>query len=296
MDDVLIRPAGTADLPAIAAIWYQAASHGEANPPPLSGAPSLYLHEIDTHELVVLEQRRVVVAYAAVINRGSIAFLADLFVDSAHQSAGFGRRLLEAVLPKDGRVCCTVASNDPRALPLYVRYGMRPCWPHLQLRAPANLLQTLPEVEVETVETGPEDPEWLRLDTKISGRPRPQDRAYWIARRRGVPLLFRHEGRTVGYGMGQRLSDDLLWNPETLSLGPIGALQPDYAVDCVLAAVRWARARAELLRISVTGPHPGTAPLLKAGFNVVGVQTFCSTSTSPIPDIARYISSGDDLF
>src|SRR5689334_22402130 len=121
MDDALIRPAVNADLPAIAAIWYQAATEGEANPPPLSGVPSLYLHEIDTQELVVLEHGRAVIAYAAVINRGPIAFLADLFVQSAYRSAGFGRRLLDAVLPKDGRVCCTVASNDPRALPLYVR-------------------------------------------------------------------------------------------------------------------------------------------------------------------------------
>jgi hypothetical protein len=78
MSEILIRRATEADLPRIAAIWYEAATEGEASPPPLRGAPSLYLHELDTQELVVLERDDEVVAYAAVITRGAIAFLADL--------------------------------------------------------------------------------------------------------------------------------------------------------------------------------------------------------------------------
>ena len=296
MDEVLIRGATNADLPRIAAIWYQAATEGKTNPPPLRGVPSLYLHELDTHELVVQERDDTVIAYAAIINRGAIAFLADLFVDSAYRSAGFGRRLLEAVLPRDGRVCCTVASNDPRALPLYVRSGMRPCWPHVHLRAETTKLGRLPTVGVETLEADPDDSDWVRWDTEISGRPRPEDRNYWIGRRRGVPLWFRRAGRVLGYGMAQRLSDDSVWYPDALTLGPIGALEREHAVDCVLAAVHWARSRAQMVRISLTGPHPAIAPLLKAGFRIVEVETFCSNTSEPFVDSQRYVSSGGDLF
>jgi hypothetical protein len=60
--------------------------------------------------------------------------------------------------------------------------------------------------------------------------------------------------------------------------------------------VRWARERAEVLRISVTGPHPALAPLLTAGFKIVEVETFCSNGSAAFLDIERYIPSGGDLF
>src|SRR4051794_6395846 len=113
----------------------------------------------------------------------------------------FGRRSLQAVLPTDGRVCCTVASKDPRALPLYVNAGMYPCCPHVQLRAETGTLEPLPAVEIETLEADPDDSDWLRWDAEISGSPRPEDRKYWIDRRRGVPLWFKQVGRIVRYGM-----------------------------------------------------------------------------------------------
>ena len=49
---------------------------------------------------------------------------------------------------------------------------------------------------------------------------------------------------------------------DALTLGPIGALDRAHAVECVLAAVHWARDRASTLRISLTGPHLAMAPLL----------------------------------
>ena len=54
--------------------------------------------------------------------------------------------------------------------------------------------------------------------------------------------------------------------------------------------------QAEVLRISIGGPHPATKPLLLAGFKVVEVETFCCTTSQPFLDIERYVSSGGDLF
>jgi hypothetical protein len=254
------------------------------------------MHELATQELMVLERDREVVAYGAVINRGAVAFLADLFVASAHRSAGFGQRLLRAMLPADDRMCCTVSSNDPRALPLYARSGMRPWWPHVQLFADSPDLRLPPNADVETLEADPDDADWLNWDTEISGRPRPQDRPYWISRRRGVPLWFARAGRRVGYGMVQQLSDDSVWHPDTLTLGPIGASDRADAAACVLSAVHWGSQRAARLRISLTGPHAAMAPLLSAGFRVVEVETFCCSGTEQFVDVQRYVSSGGDLF
>jgi GNAT superfamily N-acetyltransferase len=296
MTELLIRKATADDLPRVAEIWYEAATEGETNPPSIRGVPSLYMHELETQELSVLQIDQEVVAYAAVINRGSIAFLADLFVAAAHRSAGLGQHLLRAVLPTDGRVCCTTASNDPRALPLYARSGMRPCWPHVHLRVVTDALEAIHSTDVETLEAEPGDADWLRWDTEICGRPRPQDREYWIRRRQGVPLWFTRGGRRVGYGMALLLTDGSVWHPETLTLGPIGSLERADAVGCVLAAVEWARHRAPMLGLSMTGPHAAIAPLLSAGFRIVEVETFCASADKPFVDIQRYVSSGGDLF
>jgi hypothetical protein len=254
------------------------------------------LHELETRELFVLELGGQVVAFAAVINRGAIAFLADLFVSEAHRSTGLGQRLLRRVLPDDGRVCCTMSSNDPRALPLYVRSGMRPRWPSLQLRAELSRLGALPPGEIEVVQARTDDPEFVRWDAGISGRPRPEDLAYWMRRRAGVPLWFKRRGEIVGYGIAQTLSDDLLEYPDAVSLGPIGTRAREDAAACVLAVVAWARERAAMARISVTGPHPAIGALLAAGFRIAELETFCLSSDDAFVDVQRYIPSGGDLF
>jgi hypothetical protein len=153
-----------------------------------------------------------------------------------------------------------------------------------------------PSSDLETIEADPREADWLRWDTDISGRARPKDRDYWIVSRHGVPLWFTRGGRRVGYGMAQLRSDDSLWRPDALTLGPIGALERAEAVGCVLAAIEWARSRAAVLTISLTGPHAAIVPLLAAGFRVVEVETFCSTAETPFVDVQRYVSSGGDLF
>jgi len=74
--------------------------------------------------------------------------------------------------------------------------------------------------------------------------------------RRGVPLWFARARRRMGYGMAQELMDNSVWYPDTLTLRPIGASEREDALDCVIAAVRWAGLRAARLRMNVTGPRP----------------------------------------
>jgi len=108
--------------------------------------------------------------------------------------------LLRRVLPQDERIHCIFSSTDPRALALYIRVGMRPQWPHFNLRLDGPLRTDLPPADVEIVEAGAGAPELARWDARIGGRPRPADHAYWVREQRVVPLWFRRQGDVVGYG------------------------------------------------------------------------------------------------
>jgi hypothetical protein len=76
-------------------------------------------------------------------------------------------------------------------LALYIRAGMRPQWPHFNLRLDGPLRTDPPPADVEIVEAGAGDPELARWDARIGGRPRPADHAYWVREQRGVPPWFR---------------------------------------------------------------------------------------------------------
>ena len=90
---------------------------------------------------------------------------------------------------------------------------------------------------------------------------------------------------------------ETLLSPQTWVVGPVGVSEPEYATECVLAAAKWAQQRAETVRvrIDVPGPHPCLAPLLESGFQIIYVETFHSTATTPFFDARCYIPSGSDL-
>ena len=297
-DDAVIREATAADLEAVGRVWYEAAwdAGEETEPRRLIAVPSLYAHELANHELFVLETDNRVVAFASVIHRGDVAFLADLFVLTAFQSRRFGQRLLRHVLPPSPRTCCTVSSSDPRALPLYARYGMLPTWPGLPLFGDFGNLRLPTQPGVEVIEASLDDANFATWDEQLSGRRRPQDLAYWVQHRGGVPLWFAGRGATIGYGFAQTRSDDLLDNPDTITLGPIGVQNAQDATACVFSALQWARERGDRARISITGPHPALPALLEAGLRIVERETFCFRGDQPFIDPRRYISSGGDLF
>ncbi len=299
MSSERIRPAAEADLDAIGSIWFedQVGDDPDAPAPPPCPTPSLYRYELASRELWVAERDGEVVAFAALLERDGIWFLADMFVRRAHQSSGLGSALLRALLPRDERPCCTVSSADPRALSLYVRGGMRPRWPHFQLLVTLADIRALPTDGIEAVQAQAGDAEMLRWDAEISGRRREADHRYWVRERGGVPLWFRRAGAVVGYGYAQTRSDDLPWTPDAISLGPLGVRGLEDAVGCVGAAVEWARGRASTVRIAVSGPHPALPALLEAGFRIPGhLETFCATMDEPFADPLRYVPSGGDLY
>jgi GNAT superfamily N-acetyltransferase len=290
-----IRPATAADLPALYEIWY-ANEVGDDPSPPSRGPWPWLRHELATGELLVAERGGQAIGFAATIARDGIVFLSDCFVREDVRSGGVGRQLLQHLLPRDGRICCTLSSADPRALALYIRAGMRPRWPNFCLRAETSMLGALPTSGLDLWEARPGDPALVEWDAAIGGRRRPDEHAYWLAETRAIPLWFRRGGETIGYGYVQLRSPEALWHPDALMLGPIGARNQEDALACVGAALRWARSRAPTIGITLPGPHAALAALLDARFQITSVETFVSSSDEPFVDVRRYIPSGSTFF
>lgn len=290
----ILRPARDTDLARVYDVVYANEVEGVPDPPPRQDDVPGLRHLLDNGTLYVAERDGRILAYAGAMTWGRVRFLTDLFAYPDQQSAGLGGALLRRVLPDDGHIRCTFSSTDPRALALYIRAGMQPQWPHFCLRLNGSLRGDAP-AGVEVVEGQAGDPEVERWEARIGGRERPADHAYWTQAQRAAPLWFWRRGEVVGYGYA-RLGARTLWHPDACTLGPIGALTPEDATACVLAAVAWARRHADVLLISVPGAHPALAPLLTAGFHITYVETFLCTESAPFFDARCYIASGSDLF
>lgn len=289
-----IRRAGTEDFAGIYDVWYDNEVGDDPNPPPRTMLPD-YAHILATGELYVAEQDGQIAGFAGTVTRGTVTFLTDLFVRPRRHSAGLGGRLLRRAFAAHAeRIRCTVSSNDLRAQSLYIRAGMRPQWPEYLLRADAPPGAAPFGGDLAIVEGQAGDPALVQWDADIGGRERPQDHAYWVEQEGGVPLWFRREGRTLGYGYA-RLRAGTLWSPGAARIGPVGAHTPENAAACVCAAMRWAAGRARVLRIDIPGPHPALAALLAMGFQITYVETFVSTARTPFFDPTRYAGSGGSL-
>jgi GNAT superfamily N-acetyltransferase len=292
-----IRPATDADLAPLHALWYATEVVGEHDPPPLPtdilpGLP----HVLATGDLLLAERDGGIVGFAGLLTRGNVAFLTDLFVHSAAQSAGIGQALLERILPRDGRVLSTAASTDPRAPALYIRAGMRPQWPLFWLLGESQSLGPLAAQRTELIEADPSDPALAVWDSAIGGRPRPEDLTFLLSGFGAAPFWFERGGRRIGYGYVQRRSPESLWHQDAYTLGPIGAYTPEDAAACVVATVEWARQRAATLRLAVPGPHPALRGLLAAGLRIVAIETFLASGEAPFVDGRCYLPSGGTLF
>ena len=288
MISVQIRRATTADLPGVWNILY-AIEHGTAGEgSPADLVPSYLAHEMAAGEMWVAEREGGLVGYAALIARGNVAFIAELFVRSEHQSGRIGTALLGRLLELDLPIVCTMSSADPRALGLYIRAGVLPQWPHFHLAgSPARLPEPIGGVEIVPAGSEPED--ILEWDAEIGGRRRPQEHAFW--RSTGATSVWCRRGRAIiGYGHVHDVRTDGR-QPATVMLGPIGPRSPGDAEACVGAILRWVRGRGDVAHIGVPGPHPSLPVLLRAGFRIRSVETFCSSSSTRFFDPRAYIPS-----
>jgi GNAT superfamily N-acetyltransferase len=235
---VEVRAAGDGDFAAIAAI---AVANGDD-----AGADARYVSYLLRHgSVLVAELDGEVAGYGATRRIGGATMLCDLFVDPVRHGAGVGGRLLDALFAEPGERF-TFASQDPRALPLYVRHGMVPRWPLLYLSGRPTGTANLRHRVVATDEA-------CAAELELTGRDRAADYELWAGAPGAAGLLIL-DGREVT-AAGAIAPGHLVH----LASGR------DPAATLVAALAAFDR---EPVRLCLPGPHPALRMLLDARWRI----------------------------
>ena len=275
-----LRPAGTEDIPALAAIL--AANDEPMDWPDLPELGWPYLEHLVTRARTTLaETDDAIVGFggSVPVGRGDVRFLTDLFVDPGRQSKGAGRAILAALL--DGAVGrMTFSSTDERALGLYLRAGMRPWWPLLYVEIPAAALGGHdPGVAIETADVD----ETVRWSKAWTGIDRSLDFEHYASLPEASGFVVRDAGAVlaVGWARRERKRSDGRWLDHA-------SIAPD--ADPVRAAQAVLRVAADGGRLTapIPGPHPAVAPLLELGARIAGRDQFCATDPGLV-DLERVL-------
>ena len=271
-----IRVATPDDIRAIRGVL---AAHGNDGPPLYADIVGPYVrHLVTRHRAMVTEQDGVVIAFGATVDVGIAVHLADLFVLPDRLGEGIGRPLLAALFDGAARRT-TFASNDPRALPLYVRAGMSPSWACLYVGGAAASLPVAPG----SLETASADPARLAaLEQAWTGADRSIDHAFWASQAAADAFVVAERGEVAAFAYGRarqaspvRLIDRLLVRPGADPVAP------------TVAALRRA-ARGGSVQVFLQGPSPVLRTLLDAGFMVEERDQFMA-SESGLVDPARLV-------
>ena len=260
-----IRDATADDVAEVRSIL---AEHGNDGAHPVHDIVGPYVrHLIASGRMLVVDDGDRLAAFASTIATGRGRHLTDFFVRKDRLGGGLGRPLLEAVFGDDWPRT-TFASDDPRAMPLYIRAGMTPLWPCLYLLGSAAIL---PDGDAGlAVESA--DASWIdALEQEWNGRSRPADHAFWGRQADADAFVVLEEGEIVaaGYGRARQLGseravDRLLIRPDHDPVGPI------------VAALRRV-ARGGTVLACLPGPNPVIRPLLEAGFRIQDHDTYMAS-------------------
>ena len=270
-EPVVIRPATDADIEAIEAILRAHDEPPPGAPPFPAGAYHRYLHHLlGRGRVVVASAGRAVIGFGAAIDTGRAVHLADLFVLPDALGEGIGRRLVEPLFA-DSTARTTFASDDPRAIHLYVGLGMTPLWPNFYLDGRAG---ALPAVGVEVEETEPDVVAGLEL--AWTGVDRSADHRLWAERPGNRWFVVRAGGRPGAAGDSRpRLRGTGRWLHRLI---PAPETDP---VPAILAAMSHAADEDGIVGACVMGPNPALRPLLvESGFRIVDRDTFMATDPS----------------
>jgi GNAT superfamily N-acetyltransferase len=268
-----IRAATPDDVPAIRAIL---AAHGNDGPVVVADIVGPYVaHLLTRGRARVATIDGEVVGFGAGIDTGRAVHLADLFVHPDRLGRGIGRPLLAAVFER-ASARTTFASEDERALPLYVRAGMVPLWPSLYVQGRGA---DLPATGDTVVTEDATEAELAELERAWTGLDRSVDHAYWASMPDPDAFVVRQDGAIAGFGYARsrqaapiRVLDRLLIHPDA-----------DPVATTIAAMRRSARTGAVL--VCLGGPHPALPPLLEAGFRIVDRDQFLASDPDLVDPI-----------
>ena len=278
---VEVRRAEDADVVTAAAIWWRCDHPNE--PFPVEARYVHLQHEYAMGQLWMATSEGDAVGFAGTITRSGVTHLCDVFVEPAHHGHGVGQVLLGVAL-RDASARTTFASKDPRALPLYVRFGMQPLWPSFYVSGDPRRIAVGAMVAEEA-----DVAELLEIDREATGRQRPEEHEYWKSL--AVAHRIRDGARTVGFAY---LEPPQPWDgPDDWTLDTLAVLPGVDPIDALAAAVAAAVAReAAKLSLVVGGPFPALRPLLDAGFTIQDQDIFLASSLDLV-DPTMHLTDSD---
>ncbi|HEY3686889.1 MAG TPA: GNAT family N-acetyltransferase [Streptosporangiaceae bacterium] len=211
-----------------------------------AGSDPRYVAHLRAHgRFWVADDVGTVAGYCATRRIGDATMLCDLFIAPERQGRGLGRTLLGHAFPEPG-ARFTFASKDPRALPLYIRFGMAPRWPLLYLNGPP-------------VPGGPcgeavSAAEAADAAARLGSPGRLPDFAFWADAPGGHGVVVRDGRGVVAAGAA---------GPRTLRHLTVAA-----GADPAAAVLAATGMFAAPLTACLPGPHPAVPRLLAAGWRV----------------------------
>ncbi len=234
-----------------------------------------------------------VVGFGATIQAGTPSgpdtHLADLFVRPSFHGRGVGHDLMGALF--DGVVGdrSTFSSADPRALPLYTRFGMAPLWPNLYLGGIVAERPTEGPFAAGGEGLSLATIEWtdvIEVTRQLTGWDVAP--ATWMAAMRPGAKAFAvlDRGRPVAVGH----SRDALRNAGGRWIGRLAAVDDPSVdpVDVVVAVLLAEGVFERWVGLPLLGPHPALPVLLDAGLRIDERDTF-HASRSDLVDPTRLV-------
>jgi GNAT superfamily N-acetyltransferase len=227
-----LRPAEDADMRAAFAVFRRAImayvhQHGIVDSPvvtdgmldegwALRGPFIEHLWRSAAHNWLAEDETGSTIGWAMSIERGAMLELTHFFVDPGIQSKGVGRALLERAFPADhAGHRSIVATQDPRALSLYLRAGVRFVTTVADFEARPTPVRVDTDLEFEALDASTESASVIAgVEAAILGHTREIDSRFLLGER--PAWVARRGGTLAGFAFGCR--DELT--------GPIGALDP----------------------------------------------------------------------
>ena len=271
-----LRPIVPADTPALVevfsrSIWAYLSRNGLLTPedppdPPIQTMRDRYGPIFDHLEREASEAWIAVghagepLGYARSIERDGHVELTEFFVDPAAQGGGIGRALLERAFPLGwGRHRSILALLDPRAVSLYLRFGVHAVDTLVDLDGRPERIEGRPDLLAEPVGPGPAtEREIVRIERQVLGFDRTPEVRFLLGHR--PTWLLRRGNDVVGYAFGAE-RQPLDAAGEGPHVGPAATLDPadlPAAVDVLIddAASRGASSLPFSVAVEPGWAHP----------------------------------------
>ena len=281
---VEVRTATEDDLEAMDALLAATDNVPPDVPPmPLGGHVRNLRHLVRRGHVAVAVADGELVGMGAAVTTNRATHLAELSVHPAHQGRGIGGRLFVAAMGDSTRRT-TFSSDDPRAMPLYIRGGMLPRWPNLIMTGDGSRLPATSS-GTEVVSSSLED--LVRLERAWNAVDRTPEVPYWSGLPEVRPFVVVRGGREVAAGLARdRLRGEGRWMDRAIVAPGEESLEP------LIAALRFASIGGTGVGASVPGPNPSVRVLLDAGFRIADRDTFLSSEPDMVDPVRSLVNTG----